>query len=51
MTSIFNNFPWLKINFYGFPDLENETLKFHDFPDFQMTHTPLVKVFLALELI
>ena len=33
-TLIFHDFQGLTINFYDFPGLENEMLKFHDFPGF-----------------
>ena len=33
-TFIFHDFPWPTIEFREFPGLENEILKFHDFPRF-----------------
>ena len=34
INTIFHDFPWPTPKFHDFPGLENEILKFHDFPDF-----------------
>jgi len=39
ITSIFHHSPWLTFKFHDFLRLENEILKFNDFPGFSMTCT------------
>ena len=40
-TKYFHDFPWQTLNFNDSPGLENEILKFHDFPGFQWPIQPL----------
>ncbi len=43
INSIFHDFPWPKLKIQDFPGLENEILKFHDFPGFSQPVWTLCK--------
>ena len=40
----FHDFPWPTLQFHDFAGMENEIIKFHDFPGFTMTREPCNKI-------